>query len=1341
MPLPKPIRWILRAIGGLLALIVAIPLTFAVFHIPIPLNKLRPAIISALEDVFHREVRANGSVNLYIGLHPAVSITNVTLSNPPGWHHDGDFAKLDRLKASIDLFDLLDKRININNFILSGVELNLQRDPDGKENWTFPRGPSTENHASDTNPSPENNGPGLEFVQVRNIDIDDINLTEFNADGSVKYNITLHKATGGAASEQDMSLELDGTVDDAPFSASFTGASLHSLLKTHDLWPLKFAARFASVSIEVDGKLGSQDRAVPSEIRFRIAADDLTELEPFTGPLPQLGTIELTGTAKATEAGYFLPDLKGHVGDTTIDGSLEVGLAHHIPHLNGTLNLGTIDAAVFKSDDSTKSTPPDDTPPSPSQPADNPPERPADKPVLPFTGNLTLSIAEFINPKVSVKNLTLGFKNTEDKSTASVDVLFADAPLSGTFSLAEVDPATQAMDLRLEGENADIGKLVEFFAHAKGISGNFEYLLYHVSGKGADLGKCWNDRTTELLVKEAGLSYQGKDKKTEFYLKEGSINGTQTGPSHYAATGTFKNEDFTIDYTRLKPERATAEQPPYLDLKGSGAGATFRMHGDTRRNPSDPNPGLSLTASGDNLGRLSAWAGISPDANLAYKADGKIFLEDGKWLLENLNASVGATSLTGTVGTIRQDNTTEHHFVADLDITTLNVPEITSIIVRNPDKPKDEKPGLNLDMEILPVEVSINDADIDLSVDHVIFKKRDLANITFKGQIRDGWMKPAPFTVSIGETDLGGELAFDFRDTHPQALVELATQNIDIGALLHKLEVAKGLDATAETLSLSIHARGHTLQDILEQSDFGAGFTGAVWTLTDANTGAKLPITTDHFSIETNAGQPLTLKLDGNVAETPINLTLTSDGFSAFAHDAENLDFDLKANLAETNISLKGDATLPLESSNLDVDLNVSADKLSSLNELLETDLPPIGPYTIDGRFRLTDHGYSLSNFAFKTDASDLTGSLNIHTTAKPPRIDVNLTTHTLQLNEFAFKEWSPKKGDKTGKKDKEKKKKNPDEPGIAEQLEALDKKFIALLSAERLRSFDADVSFRAERVLSGNDQLGSGLAKLSLDDGRLALKPLTIDLPGGEVNAEYEYYPHANEQTADAKLKVEMTGFDYGVLARRKDPESDLEGIIDLDIDLSQEGVPLDHHPLANANGHFHFEVCPRHFKAGIIDLWATNLVLALLPKIDSENQSVINCIQGDFDLNDGIMTTDSITLDTSRIRVNGTGEVDFNEQNLTLRLQPTPKKPQFFSVETPITVDGAFEDSHIGLGNLGVGGLVFRMAGNTLLYPIKLFTATRLPRNGADICTHPVPDTHHKHHHATRSSRSQSD
>lgn len=57
-----------------------------------------------------------------------------------------------------------------------------------------------------------------------------------------------------------------------------------------------------------------------------------------------------------------------------------------------------------------------------------------------------------------------------------------------------------------------------------------------------------------------------------------------------------------------------------------------------------------------------------------------------------------------------------------------------------------------------------------------------------------------------------------------------------------------------------------------------------------------------------------------------------------------------------------------------------------------------------------------------------------------------------------------------------------------------------------------------------------------------------------------------------------------------------------------------------------------------------------------------------GQFDLDDGLMRTKSLILDTTRVRVNGSGTVDFRTEEVDLVLQPAPKRPQFYSLATPL-------------------------------------------------------------------------
>lgn len=65
------------------------------------------------------------------------------------------------------------------------------------------------------------------------------------------------------------------------------------------------------------------------------------------------------------------------------------------------------------------------------------------------------------------------------------------------------------------------------------------------------------------------------------------------------------------------------------------------------------------------------------------------------------------------------------------------------------------------------------------------------------------------------------------------------------------------------------------------------------------------------------------------------------------------------------------------------------------------------------------------------------------------------------------------------------------------------------------------------------------------------------------------------------------MTNFDIGIVARRKNPEAEFDGLVNLFVDLQSTATTFDQ-LLANGNGYFDFSGQLKNIKAGIIELWA---------------------------------------------------------------------------------------------------------------------------------------------------------
>jgi uncharacterized protein involved in outer membrane biogenesis len=317
-----------------------------------------------------------------------------------------------------------------------------------------------------------------------------------------------------------------------------------------------------------------------------------------------------------------------------------------------------------------------------------------------------------------------------------------------------------------------------------------------------------------------------------------------------------------------------------------------------------------------------------------------------------------------------------------------------------------------------------------------------------------------------------------------------------------------------------------------------------------------------------------------------------------------------------------------------------------------------------------------------------------------------------VQLDDFRLAGWSALEGDEPAQAT----------PAARQDAEALRRKAVeasdqvqGLLSRELLSRADATLSVRVGQVKSGADLLGRGQLDARLRDGRAEIGPVTVDMPGGQASGRLAYEPR--EKDVLASLKLDIDRFDYGVIGRRVKPGSDLDGRFSLHLDVDSRAPRLSQ-LLAHGNGRIDVAVWPRELRAGVFDLWAVNLFVALLPTLDPKNESVVNCAVGRFALKGGKLTQEQLVIDTSRMRVTGTASADFGSERIAMRLQPQAKSAQFLSLATPIEVNGSFADFRVGPNPGDVLQTVLRMATSIFWVPLQKLFSDKVPQDGADVC-----------------------
>ena len=456
-------------------------------------------------------------------------------------------------------------------------------------------------------------------------------------------------------------------------------------------------------------------------------------------------------------------------------------------------------------------------------------------------------------------------------------------------------------------------------------------------------------------------------------------------------------------------------------------------------------------------------------------------------------------------------------------------------------------------------------------------------------------------------------------------------------------------------------------------------------------------------------GEPLTLTMQGSLLEHSFSGDLSLGSLQELIEENRSWTA-LSLEIAGTHFDIEGGIDILPDSHTLQLRVGMAGETLSSLNQLVELDLPPIKAYKTEAVLSSRQEGQiDLSKVLIEVGESSLRGSMKVNISSQPAVASIELSSPLIQLDDFDVGEWSPESvgnGTSDNQATTIPEKKAPASAG--------DDQLQAIMSPEVLKAVNTSLEVVVEKVLSGKDELGSGLLVGTLNEGRFKLDPVTLRLPGGSLEFALSLKP--GDTASEAELRAKVENFDFGVLARRMEPGSDIGGKINLDVNLKSVARNLAG-LLEQANGHFDVSGHPVNLRSGVIDLWAVNLIASIVEK-GAKDESRINCLVSRLKMEDGILTPETFVIDTSRIRICGSGQADFKQGNFEFFVVPTPKNPQFFSLATPFQVSGEFTDFDMGIQPGGMIGTTVSWITSPLHVPVRKLVGTKLPVDGGDVC-----------------------
>ncbi len=1319
------IRWTAISVGGLFGALILILAVIMVFGISIELNWLKSKIEPAAAEALGRPFAIEGPVTLVPSLLPVVQIEGVRIGNPQGWP-EADLARLDLARVELRILPLLKGEVLIEEITVEGLHVDLETNAQGEPNWLLPKS----KEATESELVEETEPPALKFIQLAELSLRDIVLTHRDASTDETFELKLEEITGSAEDREPMQLLIQGAVQDLPYEMTFNGGSLAALVEGKAPWPMDFSATAVGAKLNVAGEIAEPLRGKGLALEFDLTGPNLQELEVILGTkLPPIQSFGLKGRIEEADGKYRIADLTGEIAATGVTGSFEADTSGVKPRLLGDIDIRRIDAgplfAAIGGEAAVKAGAEQESDQSDRTELKEGETQPAggvdiDEPVLTldafekFDANLKLTIHEVVNAPASLRDATLEVVVADGKLSAPMAVTLAEVPFTGELSLAP-EAGQPMVAISLASEKSDIGELATLLSGAKGIEGKFDLVQLDFSARGESIRSLVETAELSAAISGASLSYghETGGRPVEFALNQAKLRFPAADESQITAQGSLLGDAFTLE---LKGgtfiENFVKNQWP-LELTASGGGAEFTVAGTARKAEDDVGSEFDFALSGDRIGELAAWIGVSPKATQSYLLNGKVTHRTKGIRVQIDQARIGESAFAGEAG-IRKEDETPVTF-ARLDFKVLDLKGLGSMFPEKTEgeaaKPEAQKTGtkaLTIDVPILPKGIEIFDSDIEIAIARIKLEPADITGVSVSSRIRDGYVDKAPIGAVIAGARFEGSYGIDLRGDVPRIDLKVQSSQVNVGDLLAQLGVAEGLAMTAGGFDLDLAMEGASTREILKQSSLSVGIKDGAWKLVAPGAEGGLDIQISQTTISAKPEQPIRLAIDGRIDKTPVKIEITTDPLGSFAEAKKRLKMDVDVALAQANLKLTGAAPLPVRAENLHFAMDFQGERFSDFDELLDVNLPPIGPYRLRGNFGSRSSGYYVEKLQVTVGESTLDGQLDFKTVERPPRFDIELVAKRIQLDDFDTGDWSA-----TG--DSAEVSGASEAPEVTESGQKSPKSDRSLLSPAVMRSLDGKFTVEVEEVLSGQDHLGKGTMVAMLEKGRFTVDPLTLDVPGGSVDVDFVLEPSENDVALEARAKVEK--LDYGILARRIDPKSETGGVISVDVDLKTRGPDLNR-VMDGANGHIDFGLWPKDLNAGIFDLWAVNVISTLMSEVDKEEASKLNCVIVRFHVDNGLMQERVVFADTSKMRVEGSADIDFRQRTLEVRAKPKAKKPEFFSLAVPVGLKGTFEDFGIKINPVVLTGKAISFVTSPLHVPVRRLFKRKEPEDSVQAC-----------------------
>ena len=308
---------------AVLGLFIAIPAIALVILLNYDWNKARPWLNAKTSEAIGRPFAINGDLSLKWEKQaipgdatwrdhipwPHLIANDVHVSNPAGMPAR-DMASVSQLSFSLSPFALLRHTIVVPELRFEGPAVDLLRNADGANNWTF---------RHEEKPSPWT------------LDLERVVFTKgvvHLADAVEKADITADIDTIDNDPKYGVSWKLRGKFNGAPVTGTGKAGAVLSLKQQTTPYPVQADFHAGTTHVSAEGTITKPAQLAAIDLRLKLSAPSMARLYNFTGvllPETHAFTLDgrLIGTLDKHSSRWTYDKFKGKVGNSDLGGRLE----------------------------------------------------------------------------------------------------------------------------------------------------------------------------------------------------------------------------------------------------------------------------------------------------------------------------------------------------------------------------------------------------------------------------------------------------------------------------------------------------------------------------------------------------------------------------------------------------------------------------------------------------------------------------------------------------------------------------------------------------------------------------------------------------------------------------------------------------------------------------------------------------------------------------------------------------------------------------------------------------------------------------------------------------------